>query len=107
MGDRVVAPRDGPSRPVASAAMPTRIVIIGGGPAGNSCATTAARLGAEVTLIERDVIGGAAHLNDCIPSKAMIATGNARQFLRRSARMGLDEVGSEVDLGTPDIGTLR
>lgn len=74
------------------------MVIIGGGPAGNSCATTAARLGAEVTLIESDTIGGAAHLWDCIPSKAMIATGNARSFLRRSMRMGLTEVGSQVDL---------
>jgi dihydrolipoamide dehydrogenase len=78
--------------------MPKRIVIIGGGPAGNSCATNAARLGAEVVLVERDVIGGAAHLHDCIPSKAMIATGNARQFLRRAMRMGLAEVGSDVDL---------
>jgi NAD(P)H dehydrogenase (quinone) len=78
--------------------MATRIVIIGGGPAGNSCATTAARLGAEVVLVERDVIGGAAHLRDCIPSKAMIASGNARSFLRRSVRMGLLEVSSELDL---------
>jgi NAD(P)H dehydrogenase (quinone) len=78
--------------------MATRIVIIGGGPAGNSCATTAARLGAEVVLVERDVIGGAAHLHDCIPSKAMIASGNARSFLRRSVRMGLLEVSSELDL---------
>ena len=78
--------------------MATRLVIIGGGPAGHSCATTAARLGAEVVLIESDMIGGAAHLWDCIPSKAMIATGNARSFLRRSARMGLSEVGTEVDL---------
>lgn len=74
------------------------MVIIGGGPAGHSCASTAARLGADVVVIERDTIGGAAHLWDCIPSKAMIATGNARQFLRRSARMGLAEVGSDVDL---------
>ncbi|MGB1630628.1 MAG: dihydrolipoyl dehydrogenase family protein [Acidimicrobiales bacterium] len=78
--------------------MATRLVIIGGGPAGHSCATTAARLGAEVVLIESDMIGGAAHLWDCIPSKAMIATGNARSFLRRSARMGLSEVLTEVDL---------
>jgi pyruvate/2-oxoglutarate dehydrogenase complex dihydrolipoamide dehydrogenase (E3) component len=78
--------------------MAKRIVIIGGGPAGNSCATTAARLGAEVVLIERDVIGGAAHLHDCIPSKTMIATGNARSFLQRSMRMGLNDVASEVDL---------
>lgn len=74
-----------------------RIVIIGGGPAGNSCATHAARLGASVTMIERDVIGGAAHLWDCIPSKAMIATGGAMAFLQRSEGMGLEEVEPEVD----------
>ena len=74
------------------------MVIIGGGPAGNTCATTAARLGAEVVLIERDTIGGAAHLWDCIPSKAMIATGNARTFVRRAMRMGLSDSGSDVDL---------
>ena len=73
-------------------------MIIGGGPAGHSYASTAARLGADVVVIERDTIGGAALLWDCIPSKAMIATGNARQFLRRSARMGLTEVGSDVGL---------
>ena len=75
-------------RPVASAVVATRFVIIGGGPAGNTAATYAARLGAEVTLIERDVIGGAAHLWDCIPSKTMIATGGAMSFTRRLAGDG-------------------
>ena len=55
--------------------MSLRFVIIGGGPAGTQAATSAARLGADVTLIERDIVGGAAHLWDCVPSKAMIATG--------------------------------
>ena len=55
--------------------MPVRFVIVGGGPAGIQAATHAARLGAEVTLVERDIMGGAANLWDCIPSKAMIATG--------------------------------
>lgn len=73
-------------------------VIIGGGPAGNQAATYAARLGAKVTLIERDVIGGAAHLWDCIPSKTMIATGGAVSFAHRLSGMGLDEVNTEVDL---------
>ncbi|MDQ6796985.1 MAG: FAD-dependent oxidoreductase [Actinomycetota bacterium] len=76
-----------------------RFVIIGGGPAGNQAATTAARLGAEVTLVERDVIGGAAHLWDCIPSKAMIATGGAISFARRSAGMGLARGEAEIDFG--------
>ncbi|MGH9279095.1 MAG: dihydrolipoyl dehydrogenase family protein [Acidimicrobiales bacterium] len=77
---------------------PTRFVIIGGGPGGNTAATVAARLGAEVTIIERDVVGGAAHLWDCIPSKAMIATGNAVSFARRSAGMGLAELDASVDV---------
>ena len=78
--------------------MATRFVIIGGGPAGNQAATTAARLGAEVTLVERDVIGGAAHLWDCIPSKAMIATGGAMGDIRRAHAMGLSEVDAGLDV---------
>ena len=74
-----------------------RFVIIGGGPAGNSAATTAARHGAEVTLIERDVVGGAAHLWDCIPSKAMIATGGAMSFASRSPGMGLSSRDAALD----------
>lgn len=73
-------------------------MIIGGGPAGNSAATYAARLGAQVTLIERDVIGGAAHLWDCIPSKTMIATGGAMSFTRRIGGMGLEQQDAEVDV---------
>jgi len=76
-----------------------RFVIIGGGPAGNTAATHAARLGADVTLIERDVIGGAAHLWDCIPSKTMIATGGAMSFTRRLEGMGLEQADAEVDVG--------
>jgi pyruvate/2-oxoglutarate dehydrogenase complex dihydrolipoamide dehydrogenase (E3) component len=78
--------------------MALRFVIIGGGPAGNMAATYAARLGAKVTLIERDVMGGAAHLWDCIPSKTMIATGGAMSFNRRAAGMGLANAASQLDL---------
>lgn len=82
--------------------MNTRFVVIGGGPAGVSAATYAARLGAEVTIIERDVIGGAAHLWDCIPSKAMIATGGALSFLGRSAGMGLQKVDPTINIENLD-----
>ncbi len=79
--------------------MALRFVIIGGGPAGHQAATHAARLGGTVTLIEKDVVGGAAHLWDCIPSKAMIATGGAMSFVRRAAGFGLEEEsGSHIDL---------
>lgn len=78
--------------------MSTRFVIIGGGPAGHTAATHAARLGAQVTVIERDLIGGAAHLLDCIPSKTMIATGGAMTFSRRLSGMGLEQREAEVDV---------
>jgi len=76
----------------------TKLVIIGGGPGGHSAATHAARLGADVTVIERDIIGGAAHLLDCIPSKAMIATGDALSYVLKSDDMGLDVGASVVDI---------
>jgi len=75
-----------------------RLVILGGGPAGNTAATHAARLGAEVVLVEREVVGGAAHLWDCIPSKTMIATGGAMSFSRRIEGMGLSHQEAALDL---------
>jgi pyruvate/2-oxoglutarate dehydrogenase complex dihydrolipoamide dehydrogenase (E3) component len=77
--------------------MAVRFVIIGGGPAGNQAASHAARLGATVTLVEREVVGGAAHLWDCIPSKAMIATGGAMAFVERSEGMGLAALDADLD----------
>jgi dihydrolipoamide dehydrogenase len=77
--------------------MPKRFVIIGGGPAGNQAATYAARLGADVTLIERDIVGGAAHLWDCIPSKAMIATGGALSQINGAHGMGISDVSATID----------
>ncbi|HVB06331.1 MAG TPA: FAD-dependent oxidoreductase [Acidimicrobiales bacterium] len=82
--------------------MAVRLVIIGGGPAGVEAAATASRLGAAVTLVERDVIGGAANLWDCIPSKAMIATGGALALMRRSENLGI-----RLDGAAPDLEALR
>jgi dihydrolipoamide dehydrogenase len=75
-----------------------RFVVIGGGPAGSNAAMHAARAGVDVTLVERDIIGGAANLRDCIPSKAMIATGGAMAFVDRSSGMGLDPIQGHLDL---------
>jgi dihydrolipoamide dehydrogenase len=72
----------------------TNVVVIGGGPAGNQAASRAASLGAHVTLVERDIIGGAANLWDCIPSKAMIATAGALSFSRRMGGLGFSPNGS-------------
>jgi dihydrolipoamide dehydrogenase len=86
----------------------TRLVIIGGGPAGNTCASVAATLGAEVTLVEREIVGGAAHLWDCIPSKALIATGGELAELDRASTMGLSAAGElDVDALKLRIDTIE
>lgn len=55
----------------------TSVAIVGGGPAGYEAALVAAQLGAEVTLIDRDGIGGACVLTDCVPSKTLIAAAGS------------------------------
>jgi pyruvate/2-oxoglutarate dehydrogenase complex dihydrolipoamide dehydrogenase (E3) component len=76
---------------------PTRFLVVGGGPAGHSAATTAATLGADVTLVEDQVVGGAAHLWDCIPSKAMVASSMRIAAIRNAHRLGISDPG-RVDL---------
>jgi NAD(P)H dehydrogenase (quinone) len=70
---------------------PTRLLVIGGGPAGHSAATQAATFGAEVTLVEDRIVGGAAHLWDCIPSKAMVASSMRLRAIRNASRLGIIE----------------
>lgn len=80
-----------------------RFLVIGGGPAGHSAATTAATLGAAVTIIEDEVVGGAAHLWDCIPSKAMVSSSVRLAAIRSATRMGISDPG-EVELDMARLG---
>ncbi|MGV9478172.1 NAD(P)H-quinone dehydrogenase [Gordonia aichiensis] len=68
----------------------TRIVIIGGGPAGYEAALVAAAYGADVTLIDSDGIGGACVLWDCVPSKTFIASTGIRTEVRRAVDLGIN-----------------
>lgn len=75
----------------------THFLIIGGGPAGTQAASTAAMKGARVTLVEKDIIGGAAHLWDCIPSKTMAASALRHTSVRNAVKLGLVNDPGRVD----------
>lgn len=77
------------------------LLIIGGGPAGTQAATTAAMKGARVTIAEKDIIGGAAHLWDCIPSKTLAASALRRTSVRNAVKLGL-----ATDPGLVDTAAL-
>ncbi|MEO8814228.1 MAG: NAD(P)H-quinone dehydrogenase [Mycobacterium sp.] len=84
--------------------MVTRIVIIGGGPAGYEAALVAAAKGPEtarVTVIDADGVGGACVLWDCVPSKTFIASSGVRTELRRAPHLGFDIhfTDAEIELG--------
>ena len=78
----------------------SRIVIMGGGPAGYEAALVAAQHGAEVTVVEREGMGGACVLDDCVPSKTFISSAGVRVELRRAPELGIatDTSAAGVDL---------
>jgi len=74
----------------------TRIAIVGGGPAGYEAALVAVQLGAEVTLVDRDGVGGQCVLSDCVPSKTFIATSEAMVDFAHADRVGVHTTGEVV-----------
>lgn len=75
------------------------VVIVGGGPGGYEAALPAAHLGARVTVVEREGLGGAAVLTDCVPSKALIATADFMDRFSAAERIGVGFDGAPGDQG--------
>ncbi|RYP86302.1 NAD(P)H-quinone dehydrogenase [Nocardioides guangzhouensis] len=65
------------------------VVIIGGGPGGYESALVAAQLGAEVTVVDSDGLGGSAVLTDCVPSKTLIATAEVMTEVAEAGELGV------------------
>ncbi len=87
----------------------TRVVIVGGGPGGYEAALVAAQLGAEVTVVDRDGLGGSAVLTDCVPSKTLIATAEAMTAAAESGGLGVRIAGDTPTAGlvTVDLGVVN
>jgi dihydrolipoamide dehydrogenase len=71
----------------------TRVVVLGGGPGGYVAALRAAHLGAAVTLVEKDLIGGTCLNYGCIPTKALLASVDALTRARRGEDYGFKVTG--------------
>jgi dihydrolipoamide dehydrogenase len=82
---------------VGEFATPADLLVVGGGPGGYAAALHAARLGREVTLVERDALGGTCLNVGCIPSKALIEVADAVAAPGRVAPWGVRS-STEVDM---------
>jgi len=74
------------------------VLVIGAGPGGYPAAIRAAQLGKTVLLVERDRLGGECLNYGCIPSKALIHTGNLVQAIENAAERGVQTGPVKVDL---------
>ena len=73
--------------------MTMRVTILGAGPGGYVAAIRAAQLGAEVTVIEQEELGGTCLNWGCIPTKALWATTGAMATARRLQEFGASLTG--------------
>ncbi len=85
----------------------TRVVIVGGGPGGYEAALVGAQLGADVTVVERDGLGGSAVLTDCVPSKTLIATAEVMTAVQESAELGVRLTGDVGTAASADLAAVN
>ncbi|HKJ98963.1 MAG TPA: FAD-dependent oxidoreductase, partial [Desulfotignum sp.] len=82
--------------------MGEKIIVLGGGPGGYVAALRAASLGGEVTLIEKENLGGTCLNWGCIPSKIMKNTADLLLKYRKAKDLGIHVEGRVL----PDMAGL-
>ena len=96
--------------PAGPSTVPSRVVVVGGGPGGYEAALVAAHLGASVTVVDSDGLGGAAVLTDCVPSKALISTADYMAQFDKAADLGValvDDDGDEIADSSAELGAIN
>jgi dihydrolipoamide dehydrogenase len=79
-----------------------RFLILGSGPAGYAAASTAAALGAHVTIIDRMALGGNWTMTDGIPSKTLLQVASSMAEIERAESRGV-----VFQHGRPSVDLLR
>lgn len=70
-----------------------KVAVVGGGPGGYVAALKAAMLGAEVTVIEKNRLGGTCLNVGCIPTKALLASSDVLRTVQEAKSFGINVEG--------------
>src|SRR6202451_2327366 len=74
------------------------VVVVGGGPAGYTCAIRASQYGLKAALIDaNDRLGGTCLLWGCIPTKAMLFSAELWDHLKHAERYGIEVTEPKVN----------
>ena len=74
------------------------LVILGGGSGGYACALRSAQLGLNVALIEADKLGGTCLHRGCIPTKALLHSGEIADGARDASHFGVNAQFLSMDM---------
>ena len=77
--------------------MDKRVVVIGGGPGGYEAAIELAKLGAKVSIIEKENLGGTCLNCGCIPTKTLLSGAEAYTVAQTSEKFGISIRGCTID----------
>jgi pyruvate/2-oxoglutarate dehydrogenase complex dihydrolipoamide dehydrogenase (E3) component/uncharacterized membrane protein YdjX (TVP38/TMEM64 family) len=95
--DKATEDAAGTMNPAPAGESQADLCIIGGGAAGLSLAAGAAQMGAHTILVERDRMGGECLHTGCVPSKALIAAGQAAEAVRGRPALGISGAEPTID----------
>lgn len=73
--------------------MSKHLIVIGGGPGGYTAAIRAAQLGAKVSLIEKDLVGGTCLNRGCIPTKTLYRTAELVSHFKHASTFAIQASG--------------
>ncbi|HEY7061426.1 MAG TPA: dihydrolipoyl dehydrogenase [Chloroflexota bacterium] len=73
------------------------VIVVGGGGAGYAAASTAARLGRRVAMVERAELGGTCLNRGCVPTKTLIRSAQVMEMIRRASEFGVDVGSVQLD----------
>ncbi len=89
----------------AAAVEGNSVLVIGGGPGGYVAAIRAAQLGAKVTLVEKDELGGTCLNRGCMPTKAMLHSSEVYEAATCSENIGI--IGADVKVDWEKVQAFR
>jgi dihydrolipoamide dehydrogenase len=75
------------------------LIVLGSGPGGYVAAIRAAQLGLNVAIVEREQLGGICLNWGCIPTKALLRSGEVYHQMKHAESYGLSAPGATFDLG--------